>query len=205
MQKCVINNESPTPKHSDNPTYNTLMVNQDGFSTSSSISPGHYNTLQFNYNTECASPSNNTITTHEDLSSVSFVHPSDHHQNNDSNYFAHSSNFQNHSEHSITSLSHSATNDAMLQANGYVLPDDFGKHSHMSSAGRNCATKSQVKSTNKKLKGTHKATVILKPDGTGIVQTGNLQAVIPCSGGDEDYTVTPSQTHDSYFDVVKNA
>ena len=202
MQKCVINNEHPTPKHSDNPTYNTLTVSQDGYSTSSSISPGHYNTLQFNYNTECTSPSKFPITTHEDLSSVCFVHPSDDNQNHNGNCFTHSSNFQNHSEHSITSSSHSATNDAMLQANGYVLPDDFGKHSNMSTAGRNFAIESQTKTT---LKGTHKAAVILKPDGTGIVQTGTLQAVIPRLGSDEDYTVTPSQTHDSYFDVVKNA
>ena len=92
----------------------------------------------------------------------------------------------------------------MLQANGYVLPDDFGIQSHNFDTRSNFTDENQLKPVDKKLNATHEATFILKPDGTGIIQTGTLQAIIPSSKNDEDYMVTPSQTHESYFNVVKN-
>ena len=73
----------------------------------------------------------------------------------------------------------------------------------MHSIGYKCSAGTQLKSEDKTNKATHKTAVILKSDGTGITRTGTLQALIPPSRRDENYTVTPSQMHESYFDVVK--
>ena len=73
----------------------------------------------------------------------------------------------------------------------------------MDTIGCKCVADTQLKSEDKTNKATHKTAVILKSDGTGIIRTGTLQALIPSSRSDENYTVTPSQMHKSYFDVVK--
>ena len=188
MHKCVIN-ESPALRNFNSSRGNNGIVDQFSSPTSSL---SQYNTLQFDYNTDRnLSPNNN-------LPSVHFMPSSHQHQN------AHSltSNFEMHSDHT-TALSSHSTN--MLQANGYVLPDDFGKQSHNMPATRsNLTTETRLKSAKKRNKPAHKTAVILRSDGTGIIRTGTLQALIPSSRSDENYAVTPSQTHESYFDVVKN-
>ena len=192
MRKCVINKDNPTLHCLTN---DTVDVNQFVSSSPSSLSEGQYNTLKFNYDTGCDLPpkayASFPTTPHEGLSS-------DHHKNHDSNSFACSGNFQMHSDHNTALTRHNTTNIALLQANGYVLPDDFGKQSH------NFANFTDENQVDKKLNATHEAAFILKPDGTGIIRTGTLQAIIPSSKNDEDYMVTPSQTHESYFNVVKN-
>ena len=180
MQKCVINTESRKFNRSCG---DHMMIDQ--------LSPSQYNKLQFDYNTDRSFPP----TTYEGLSSVHLI-PASHHQ---------SQNTQ--SEHTTTPSSHDANNNIIfqMQANGYVLPDDFGKQSLNVSATRsNLTSETQLKAVDKKNKATHKAAVILKSDGAGIIRTGTLQALIPPSRSDENYTVTPSQTHESYFDVVKD-
>ena len=190
MRKCVFNEENPTSQHLIN---DAVAVNQSVSSSPSSLSEGHYNTLQFNYDTRCNLPirayASFPTTPHEDVSSG-------HHENHNSNSFACSD--------SATRMRHSTTNSAILQANGYVLPDDFGKQSHASCSRSSCTDESQMKSADKELKAVNDIAFTLKPDGTGIIRTGTLQAIIPSLKKDEGYTVTPSQTHESYFDVVKN-
>lgn len=219
MQKCMIN-QSSTQRRFNNLSDSTTT--QQSFSTSSELSsvsisspPGHYNTLQFNYGTECNF--HNSHVNHNGLSSVN-VTSSNHHHN-------HNSNFQVHSDHSMTSFSQNTTSNSMLQDNGYVLPNSFTRESNMPTI-----TNSQIKSADKNVKPTHKRPVILKEesDGSGIIQIGSLQAVIPSSArghnnkiikpvslqavtppsrpprNDENYRVIPSETHKSYFNVVKN-
>ena len=190
MRKCVFNEKNPTPQHLIN---DVAIVSQSVSLSPSSLSEGHYNTLQFNYDTGCNFPTTAYASfptnPHEDLSSC-------HHKNHNSNSFACSDG--------ATRIRHSTTNIAILQANGYVLPDDFGKQLHASCSRSSCADESQMKSANKELKAGHDTAFTLKPDGTGIIRTGTLQAIIPSLKKDEDYMVTPSKTHESYFDVVKN-
>ena len=188
MQKCVINTETRALRNfnSSSGDHDNMIIDQ--------LSPSQYNKLQFDYGTDCNLPPN----THEDLSSIHFM-PTSHHQNQNTPLI--------HSRHTTTPSSNNANSDTMfeMQANGYVLPDDFGRQSHNTSATRtNVTIATQLKAADKRDKVTHKNAVILKSDGTGIIQAGTLQAVIPSSRSDENYTVTPSQTHESYFDVVKN-
>ena len=190
MRKCVFNEENPPPQHLIN---DAVAVNQSVSSSPSSLSEGHYNTLQFNYDTGCRLPmkayDSFPTAPHEGASSG-------HHENHNSNPFACSEN--------ATPMRHSTTNIAILQGNGYVLPDDFGKQSHASCNRSSCTDESQTTSADKESKAVHDAAFTLKPDGTGIIRTGTLQVIIPSLKKDEDYVVTPSQTHESYFDVVKN-
>ena len=180
MQKCVINTESCKFNRSSG---DHMMIDQ--------LSPSQYNKLQFDYDTDRSFPP----TTHEGFSSMHLM-PASHHQNQNTQ-----------SEHTTTPSSHDTNNNAIfqMQANGYVLPDDFGKQSLNVSATRsNLTSETQLKAADKRNKANHKTTVVLKSDGTGIIRTGTLQALIPSSGSDENYTVTPSQTHESYFDIVKD-
>ena len=62
----------------------------------------------------------------------------------------------------------------------------------------NSTTDAQTKSADKRIKATHKAAIILKSDRTGIIKSGTIQIFIPSSRSDEIYTVTPSQTYESY-------
>ena len=198
MRKCVINRENPALQRL---TSNTATVNQCVSSSPSSLSEGHYNTLQFNYDTGYNLPpkayASFPTTPLEDLSSAQ-------HENHDSNPSTLSNNFQMLLDHSTSPINHNTSNIAMLQANGYVLPDDFGKQSHKSATRSIFTDESQKKSADKEFKAVHDTAFVLKPDGTGIIRTGTLQVTIPPSKKDEDYRVTPSQTHESYFDIVKN-
>ena len=201
MQKCVVNNGSSALRNFSSSRGDNVIVDQLSYPASSS---SQYNKLQYNYDTDRHLPSNNNLplTCHEDLSSVHFI-PLSNCQNQNTHSLT--SNFVMRSDHTTTPSSYSANSNAVLQANGYVLPDDFGKQSHNMSANRSdLTTETQLKSANKRNKAIHKTAVILKSDGTGIVRSGTLQALIPSSRSDENYTVTPSQTHESYFDVVKN-
>ena len=191
MQKCVINTESRALRNfnSLNHDHNNVIIDQ--------LSPSQYNKLQFNYDTDHSLlPHISTI--HEGLSSVHLM-PTTHHQSQNTPLIQ--------SEHATTPSSHDTTNNTafQMQANGYVLPDDFGKQSlNVSAARSNLTPQNQLEAADKRNKTAHKATVILKSNGTGIIRTGTLQALIPSPGSDESYTVTPSQTHQSYFDVVKD-
>ena len=190
MRKCVFSKENPTSQHLIN---DAATVSQSVSSSPSSLSEGHYNTLQFNYDTGCKLPTTAyarfPTTPHEDLSSGQ-------HENHNSNSFACSDG--------ATPMRHSTISTAILQANGYVLPDDLCKQLHASCTRSSCTDESPMKSADKELKAGHDNTFTLKPDGTGIIRTGTLQAIIPSLKKDEDYMVTPSQTHESYFDVVKH-
>ena len=176
MQKCMINENSTSL------SVGTITLSH----SSSESSPSHYSGLQFNYNAEHISPLNNTnpctlplynrLTCNSDSSS-SFL-----------------------DMHSIAPSNNDAASNSVLQEN-----DDFKRESHMHTVGCNSA-ETQLKSEDKTNKVTHKTAstnvaVVLKSDGTGIIQTGTLRALIPSLGSDEHYTVTPSQTHETYFDV----
>lgn len=53
-----------------------------------------------------------------------------------------------------------------------------------------------------------KPVVMSTSNGTGIIRVGNLQAVIPSNHTPDDLDdlrIVPSLTHESYFDVVKQA
>ena len=109
-----------------------------------------------------------------------------------------------------TPSSHNANSNTIIfqmEANGYALPDDIDKKSLNVSTTRSSETQVQLKAADKR-KATHKTTFILNLDGTGIIRTGTLQALIPPSGSDESYTlsVTPSQKlmQHSFHDVVKD-
>ena len=165
-EEVCVREENPTPQRllSD-----VATVSQSVSLSPSSLSKGHYNTLQFNYDTGCILPTTAyasfPTTPREYLSSG-------HHENHNSNSFACSDG--------ATRIRHSTTNIAILQANGcYVLPDDFGKQSHSSCIRSSCTDESQMKSADKQLKVVHDTTFTLKPDGTGIIRTDTLQAIIP--------------------------
>jgi len=225
MRKCLIN-ENSTQRHCNN--LSNSRATQLSLSTSSVLSPavaspppGHYNTLQFNYGTEHNFPSNNCLHINHDGSPSFNVTSSNHHHN-------HNSTLQAHLHHSITSFNQNTSSNSMFQDNGYVLPNSFTRESNVPTSKSN--TEGQMKSADKNIKLTHKGAIILKeePDGTGIIQTGSLQAVIPSSAkghddiiktssvqvvaippsrpprSDEGYKVIPSETHQSYFDIVKN-
>ena len=182
MQKCMINENSTSM------SVGTITLSH----SSSESSPSHYSGLQFNYNAEhisplnnmnpCALPLYNHLTRHSDSSS-SFLEM-----------------------HSIAPSNNDASSNTVIQENGYILRDgDFRREADMHTVGYNSAD-TQLKPEDKTNKATHKTAstnvaVGLKSDGTGIIQTGTLQALIPSSGSDENYTVTPSQTHETYFDV----
>ena len=191
MQKCVIN-ESPMLRNFNSSGGKNGIADQLSSPASSS---SQYHTLQYDdYNID------RNLLPNNNLPSVHFMPSSHQHQN------AHSltGNFEMHSDHTTALSSHNANNTNMLQANGYVLPDDFGEQFlDMSATGSSLTTETRLKSADKRNKPTHKTAVILKSDRTGIIQTGTLQALIPSSGSDDNYTVTPSQTHESYVDVVK--
>ena len=176
MQKCMNDESSTTMSLS----VDTVTVN---LSPSSQSSPSHYSTLQFNYNREHNVPSNNIMPLYNRL------------DRNIDSFTSSSSCLEMHLHHSTAS-----SNDD-VNSNGYVLSDDFRRESHIHTIRRNFSTDTQLKSEDKTNKLTHKTAVILKSDGTGIIRTGTLQALIPSSRSDEKYTVTPSQTHESYFDV----
>ena len=180
MWKCKIDN-------------NSLKFNRPNeLNSVQSLPPGQYNTLQHNYTNDRNSASNDEFIITPDGHSPPVVHslPVHHHNGNS---FIHSSDSEMQLGHTTNSLSNHSNN--MLQDSGYVLPDDCSKPSHITSTSRsNFPTESEAKKT------TNKPTVILKSDGTGFIKTGNLQALIP---NNESFELTPSQTHESYFDVKK--
>ena len=178
MHKCMISENSTMSLSVD-----TVAVN---YSPSSQSSPNasNYSALQFNYN---ADPLNNNVPMNPGAM------PLYNHLNCNTVSFISSSSFlEMHSNHSTASSNNDTTSNIMLQANGYVLPNDSKRESHTHTIGCNCSAGTQLKSEDK---ATHKTAVILKSDGTGIIRTGTLQALIPPSRSDENYTVTPSQTH----------
>ena len=180
MWKCMMNNDSSTINH---------FNRSDQLSSLNPLPPGQYNSLQHNYGNDRNLSSNDNLLITPDEHSPSAM-PLDHH---DANSFAHSSNSEIHLNHT-TSTTLSNHSSITIQDNGYVLPDNCGKAPH-NIISKNFGTKNKTKNA------THKPTVILKSDGTGLIRTSNLEAIIPFRN--DDYEVTQSQTHESYFDIKK--
>ena len=97
----------------------TAAVN---YSPSSQSSPNasNYSALQFNYNAEHIAPLKNNVSMNPGAM------PLYNHLNHNTDSFTSSSSFvEMHSNHSTASSNNDATSNIMLQANCYVLPDDF--------------------------------------------------------------------------------
>ena len=158
-------------------------------SPQSSPPPGQYNSLQHDYGNDrnLSSNDNFPITPDGHSPSVIYLMPSDHPNANSSPHLSNSGVNSNHT----TSTTLSNHSNIVLEDNGYVIPDDCVKQSHTGiSTTQNNFTKV-----------THKPTVTLRPDGTGLIQTSNLQTIIPFRN--DEYEVTKSQTHQLYFDIKK--
>ena len=180
MWKCMINNDTSTTKR---------FNRSNQFSSPQSLPPGQYNSLQHNFGNDRSLSSNDNLPITPDGHSPSVIHliSSDYSNANPS---AHLSNSDVNSNHT-TSTTLSNHSNIMLEDNGYVIPDDCVKPPHTGTST----------TQNNFTKVTHKPTVTLRPDGTGLIQTSKLQAIIPFRN--DEYEVTESQTHQSYFDIKK--
>ena len=158
-------------------------------------STSQYNSLKYNYNSEHVFSSNGDLSVSNGTAPL--YDRLNHSSNNDS--FISSSNFlEMHLNNSTDLLSKAnSTSNIIPQAelNGDV------QDNQLNTLECNHSTDPQTKSEYETNEPTHKAAVIVKQDGTGIVRTGTLQALIPSSRSDENYVITPSQSHQSYVDV----
>lgn len=164
----------------------------------SPLSQQQYDHLQFDYDKHHSLPLNNDLSENHDNLSDTYIIPICNNNNEKDNSSVLPRKLKVDSGHSCTAFSGITTADNTMtmfetNINGYCLSDQFREELNMPT-NRNHSSVVDDGTT-------QKTSVTIKADGTGIIKTGRLQAVIP---SDENYKVIPSQDHKSYFDVVKS-
>ena len=160
-------------------------------------STDQYNSLKYKYNAEHVFSSNGDLPV---INGTTPLYDRLNHCSNNDSFISSSSFLEMHLNNSTDLLSKAnSIGNNMPQADSELSGDV--QDNQFSILECNHSTDTQMKSECETNESTHKVAVFVKQDGTGIVQTGTLQALIPSSRSDENYIITPSQSYQSYVDV----